>query len=136
MISQKGRGISREWINGGVQVNFLRLLPVFISFLLLAAHFLRSGQTIVVIALLLLPLLLLLRSDWVPRVIQLVLLLGAFEWLWTLYSVAQIRIGLGMPWTRMAVILGAVALFTALSCLVFRAKALRKRFAVVPATQV
>lgn len=117
-------------------MNFLRLLPVFISFLLLAAHFLRSGQTIIVIALLLLPLLLLLRNAWVPRVIQLVLLLGAFEWLWTLYSVAQIRIGLGMPWMRMAIILGVVALFTVLSCLVFRTGALRKRFATAPAVQI
>jgi len=117
-------------------VNFLRLLPVFISLLLLAAHFLRSGQTIIVIALLLFPLLLLLRNAWVPRLMQLVLLLGAFEWLWTIYSVAQMRIGLGMPWTRMAVILGVVALFTALSCLVFRTGALRKRFATAAGIQV
>lgn len=113
-------------------MNFLRLLPVIISFLLLAAHFLRAGQTLVVVALVALLLLLFLRETWVPKVIQLVLLLGAFEWLRTLYSVAQVRIELGAPWTRMALILGFVALFTALSCLVFRGKALRERFAAVP----
>ena len=115
-------------------MNFLRLLPVFLSFLLLAAHFLRAGQMVIVVALLSALLLLLLRKIWVPRVMQVILLLGAVEWLWTLYSVAQLRIRLEMPWTRMAIILGAVSLFTALSCLVFRNKALRKRFSDVGET--
>lgn len=110
---------------------FLRLLPVLISFLLMAAHFLRAGQVEIAFALLALLLLLTLRKAWVPRVMQLILLLGAVEWVRTLISVAQMRIGLDMPWTRMAIILGAVAVFTALSCLVFRNDALRKRFSNV-----
>ena len=110
-------------------MNFLRLLPVFISFLILAAHFLRAGQTAVIIFLLSLLLLLMIRKFWVPWVIQLTLLVGAVEWLRTLLSVAQIRIDSGMPWTRMAIILGAVALFTALSGLVFRNASLRARYA-------
>jgi len=109
-------------------MNFLRLLPVFISFLILAAHFLRAGQTAISYALLLLLLLLLIRQYWVPWVIQLTLLIGAGEWVRTLLSVAQMRIELGMPWTRMAIILGAVALFAVLSSLVFRNKALRERY--------
>ena len=107
---------------------FLRLLPVFISFLLLSAHFYRAGQIDLAIIPLLLFVPLIFRKSWVPWLIQLVLLLGAIEWLRTLYSVAQIRIEFGMPWVRMAVILGAVALFTALSGLVFRSKGLRKRY--------
>lgn len=114
---------------------FLRLLPVLISFLLMAAHFFRAGQTGVVIVLLASLLLLTLRKAWVPRVIQLVLLLGAVEWVRTLISVAQIRIELDMPWMRMAIILGAVAVFTALSCLVFRSEALRKRFSDIQSTK-
>lgn len=109
-------------------MSLLSLAPVFISFLLLAAHFVRAGQTAVVVALLSLLLILLLKKAWVPRVIQVVLLLGAIEWVWTLYSVAQLRIQLGMPWVRMAVILGSVALFTALSCLAFSSGSLRKRY--------
>jgi len=101
---------------------------VFISFLLLAAHFIRAGQTLIVVVLFSILPLLLLRKFWVPLVIQLTLLLGAIEWLRTLVSVAQIRIESGQPWMRMAIILGAVALFTALSCLVFRGGALRKKF--------
>ena len=109
-------------------MNIVRLLPVFISFLLLAAHFMRAGQTVLVVVLLLLLPLLLLKKFWVPWVMQFTLLLGALEWLRTIMFVAQIRMDQGMPWTRMAVILGVVALFTALSCLVFRSKALRQRY--------
>ena len=109
-------------------MNFLRLLPVFISVLLLTAHFLRAGQTVIMVVLLLLLSLLMIRKYWVPWIMQAVLLLGALEWVQTLVTVANIRMEYGMPWTRMAIILGAVALFTACSGLVFRSKALRERY--------
>lgn len=109
---------------------FLRLLPVFISLLLLAAHFFRAGQTVLAVIPLILFIPLFLRERWVPWLIQLALVLGALEWLRTLVSVAQIRMEYDMPWIRMAVILGAVALFTAFSSLVFRSKGLRKRYSI------
>ncbi len=109
-------------------MNFLRLLPVFISILLIAAHFLRAGQTIIVVIVLLLPLLLFLKKFWVPWIIQAILLLCALEWVLTLVATARFRIGQGEEWMRMAIILGAVALFTALSSLVFISSALKKRY--------
>ncbi|MGA9574304.1 MAG: hypothetical protein WBS20_10200 [Lysobacterales bacterium] len=109
-------------------MNFLRLLPVIFSFLLIAAHFYRAGQVVSAFLLLSLLLLLMVRNAWVPRVMQLVLVLAAVEWLRTLFTIAQLRIEMGAPWGRMAVILGMVALFTALSGLVFRTAALRSRF--------
>ena len=71
---------------------------------------------------------LLLRRAWVPRLFQVVLLLGAAEWLRTLYLFAAERVAFGQPWTRLALILGGVALFTALSGLVFRSRGLRTRY--------
>ena len=109
-------------------MNFLRLLPVVISFLLLAAHFLRAGQTIVTSVILLILLLLFVKKYWVPWVTQIVLVFGAIEWVRTLVSVAQMRVEFDMPWTRMAIILGTVALFTLLSALVFRSKPLKQRY--------
>lgn len=109
-------------------MNFLRLLPVVISIFLLAAHFLRAGQTLLMITLLCLLLVLFVRKHWVPWLMQLVLLLGAIEWVHTLFGVAQMRIEFGIPWTRMAIILGAVALVTLLSGLVFKSRALRLRY--------
>ena len=109
-------------------MNVLRLLPVLISFLLVAAHFFRSGQLILVTLALCIPLLLLVRQSWVPWVIQVVLLLAAIEWLRTLINIAQLRMHTGEFWMRMAVILGAVALFTAASGLVLRSAALQAWF--------
>ncbi len=102
-----------------------RLLPVVLSLVLLAAHFYRAGLLpVAVICLGLLPLLF-VRKSWVPRFFQVLLLLGALEWLHALYNFAAMRIAWDQPWTRLALILCAVALFTALSGLVFRTSKLR-----------
>ncbi len=106
-------------------MNFLRLLPVIISCALMAAHFYRAGLPLLVATSAFLPLLLFLRRRWVPRLFQVLLVGGALEWLRTLYMLAAMRVAFDQPWGRLAVILGAVALFTALSGLVFKARSLR-----------
>ena len=109
-------------------MNFLRLLPAILSLLLLSAHFYRAGIEVMAGVCLVLPALLFFRERWVPRVIQLALILGAVEWLYSLYRFASLRIALEQPWTRLAIILGSVALFTALSALVFRSRAVKQRY--------
>ena len=106
-------------------VNAVRLLPVILSLLLLAAHFYRAGHVVMTGLCLAVPLLLFLRKPWVPRLFQLLLILGAIEWLRSLYFFAAMRIAWEQPWTRLAIILGSVALFTALSALVFSSRKLR-----------
>ena len=109
-------------------MNGLRLFPVIFSFLLLAAHFYRSGQVILAGLCIALLALLFLKESWVARFFQIALLAAAAEWLRTLYVFAQMRIEYDQPWSRLALILGMVALLTALSALVFRAKSLRERY--------
>ena len=109
-------------------MNVLKLLPVILSFLLLAAHFYRAGVVPLSALCIALPLLLLLRQAWVPRLFQFLVVLGALEWLRALYGFVAMRIAFGEPWTRLALILGAVALFTGLSGLVFRNRSLRGRY--------
>jgi hypothetical protein len=111
-------------------MNLLRLIPIFLSFLLLAAHFYRSGQVVLAGLCIATLLLLVFRKSWIPRLFQVLLVLGALEWLRSLYYFAAMRIAWDQPWTRLAIILGAVALFTALSGLVFRSKALRSRYMI------
>ena len=106
-------------------MNLIRLLPVILSFLLLGAHFYRSGNVILTSLCIAVLLLLILRKHWVPRLFQVLLALAALEWLWTLYGMAAMRIAWNQPWTRLAVILIGVALFTLLSSLVFRNDRLR-----------
>ena len=106
-------------------MNILRLFPVILSLLLLGAHFYRAGYPILSGSCIGILLLLFFRKRWVPWLFQGLLILGAMEWLRSLYYLAAMRIAWDQPWTRLAVILGAVALFTALSSLVFRNKTLR-----------
>jgi hypothetical protein len=114
----------------GKQLNLIRLFPVILSLLLLGAHYYRAGLVLVAAVCALLPLVLLVRRWWVPRVFQGLLVLGALEWGRTLYMLAQMRIAFDQPWERMALILGAVAVFTLLSALVFETRGLRRRYAI------
>jgi len=107
---------------------FVRLLPVLLSALLLAAHFSRHGLTLLMPVALAVPAVLLVRRPWVPRVMRAVLLVAALEWVRTGIVLGQARVAAGEPWVRMAVILGAVAGVTAASALVFRNRAVRAHY--------
>lgn len=107
---------------------FLRLFPVIVSALLLAAHFFRNGRGGVTLLCLAVSLSLAVRRPWVMGVARVFLALAALEWLRTLVALAHVRAAHGEPWTRLAVILGSVASFTAASALVFRSAQVRAYF--------
>ena len=109
-------------------MNFIRLLPVILSLIVLAAHFLRAGLLPLTMILLVLIVLLALRRPWVARLTQLTLLVGAFEWLRTAVFYVLARQRLDMPWGRLAFILGTVVVITLASALVFQTRALRERY--------
>lgn len=105
----------------------LLLAPV-LALLLLAAHFHRAAAWPWLLATLALLPLLALRRAWVPRVLQVALLAGAAEWVWTAALLAQQRLALGQPWLRMVLILTAVAGLTLAAALVFRSPRLKARY--------
>ena len=87
------------------------LLPA-LALALLAAHFFRGG---------LLPLaavsfgmiaLLFVQRPWAALALRAALALGSLEWLRTAWVLAGRRALAGQPYTRMLLILGAVAAFT------------------------
>jgi len=98
---------------------FLRLLPVILSALLLSAHFFRAQNLSLAVISFLFPFLLFYKKNWAARATQVLLVLGAFEWIKTLFDLIAVRDMMGQSWTRMAVILGSVALFTGSSALIF-----------------
>lgn len=97
------------------------ILPV-LALELLAAHLLRGGWRIAATAVALLPLLLLIRRVWAARALQVVLALGALEWLRSLVQLAGGRAARGEPLVRLVVILGLVALVTAAAVPVVEAR--------------
>jgi hypothetical protein len=98
----------------------LQLVPVVLSLIVLGAHFLRAGNLVLLTFVLLLVPLLGVRRRWVSRLVQVVLVLGAAEWVRTLIQTAARRSAAGEPMLRLIVILGSVALVTALSALALR----------------
>jgi hypothetical protein len=106
----------------------LLLLPAALGALVLAAHFLRRGDAAPMLLCLGIVALLFVRRPWSARAIQAAMLLGAVEWLRTLAAFVTERRAAGEPWTRLALILGAVALLSLGAALAFESATLRRRF--------
>jgi hypothetical protein len=113
-------------------MNALLLLPAILSLLVLGAHFMRAGNSLMVAVILAVLGLLAVRRRWAATVAQVTLLLGAAEWVRTMLHLMVLRTQAGQPMSRLALILGFVALVTALSALVFRSARLRSRYAAAP----
>lgn len=109
-------------------MNFVRLFPVLVSYALLAAHFYRVEMNVLMVISLLIPFLLLLRKAWAARFVQVVLVLGVLEWIRALFFYASWRVQVGEPWSRLAVILIAVTIFTVISVFVFRSSSIKKLY--------
>jgi hypothetical protein len=99
-----------------------------LALLLLAAHFFHAGAGLVAAICILLITLLFVPRAWAGRLLQVVLALGAIEWILTAYTLAQVRQQHGDPYLRLLIILGSVALFTAVAAALFQHPAMRARF--------
>jgi hypothetical protein len=107
---------------------FLLLSPAVLSLLALGAHFLRRGALPAVALCLCLVALLAVRRPWAARAVQAALVMGALVWARTLAVLVPSRQAAGEPWTRLAVILVAVAALAVGAALAFRSAALRRRY--------
>ncbi len=112
----------------------LALLPPVLSFLILAAHFFRAGQFAFSAVSLLFVALLAVPRPWAARTLQAGLLLGAAEWIRTTAFYVGLRRDAGRPWGRLAAILAAVTLLTALSAFVFETRRMKRRCGLWRAT--
>jgi hypothetical protein len=95
---------------------------------LLAAHFFRGENQLAALISILMIILVFVRRPWAARAIQACLVLGSVEWLRSTISLVHYRIAMGQPFLRLAIILGGVALFTALASLVFQTGKLKAHF--------
>lgn len=105
----------------------VRLAPAALSALLLAAHFLRSGEPGALAACLGAGLLLRSRRRAVLVAAPALLLAGAFVWAGAALDLVELRRAMGLPWQRLALILGGVAALTAASALPFLRRGLGER---------
>ena len=111
---------------------FATLLLPIVAMLLLGAHFFRAGLVPVTVACLGVLALVFLRRPWAARLLQVALALGVIEWLRTAWLFASARAAAGQPYGRLLLILGGVALLTALAGWVLRSGPARAHFRTGP----
>lgn len=106
----------------------MKIFLVILSFLILGAHFLREGNLLLAILSVAAPCFLFIRKRWALVAVQTFLSCGALLWIFATIDLVQARMSQGMPWLRMAVILGAVAAFTAYSAWALNGSKFRQKY--------
>ena len=107
---------------------FLKILPIILCSFIMAAHLGRANMFVLQIVILLIPLILIFKNKISARVMQLFLIIYGIEWIRTIFYYAEIRIEKGEDWSRLAIILGVVALLNFATVLVFRTKSMKVRY--------
>lgn len=105
-----------------------RIILLSFSWLLIAAHFSRAENNLLVIISLAIPFLLFIKKRWSLVAVQVLTLCGALVWLFTTYNLIKSRIAVGEDWTRMAIILVAVAILTIVSGLLLGSAKIKERY--------
>lgn len=113
-----------------------RYIMMFAAALLAGAHFLRAGQTGLMVTSLLLPALLFSHRRWALHIVQLFLVILSIEWIYTAWQIAAMRQMLGEPATRLFIILGIVTAFTLGAAIALRAKTVVDRHSLSAETTV
>ena len=106
----------------------VRISLFVIAALLLAAHFFRVGNFLLVTLCLATPLLFLYRKRWSLILLQLTAYIATASWLWTALQLVALRQQAGRPWTAAALILGTVAWFTLVAGLLMNSRCMRERY--------
>jgi hypothetical protein len=106
----------------------MRIIPLILAFFLLAAHFLRSGNIILMTLSVLVPLLLLFKKYWILLLVRWLAYLGALVWVHTTLILVQQRIMAGVPWARMFLILSGVTVFTLYSGHLLNSDIVKRRY--------
>lgn len=106
----------------------IRIIPLVIASLLLAAHFLRHGDIGFVVMCLVVPLLLLIKNRRSLIFVQFSAYAGAAVWVYTALQIVRERMMFGRPWGLAVIILGTVALFTVIAGLLLNSRAIKDKY--------
>ncbi len=109
-------------------MTILRLIPSVIAFLLIAAHFFRSGNLELAVLSGTVPLLLLIRRRWILIVVQIAAYAAAAVWMNAILGLVRERMIMHRPYEKAVIILTAVALFTILAGWLLNSPSLRSRY--------
>ncbi len=106
----------------------LRTIMIIIASLMLGAHFLRDSNLLLTLVYIIAPFILLIKERWSLIALQALMYIGGGVWISTIIVIAQRRILSGELWSRMAYILGAVALFTIVAGLLLNSLKVKEKY--------
>ncbi len=92
-------------------MNILLMSCGSLSFILLAAHFLRSGDISIAFAMIGSVVLIFVKRRWSRYIAAMILSAGIPVWIMTSYGAIQQRIAAELPWIRLSAIMGLVVVF-------------------------
>lgn len=108
----------------------IRLLPVILANLLFAAHMSRSYNDVLALLVLLFTFTLFITKRWLLRIWQVYLVLGGMLWIVDTVGLVQGRIANQAPWTRLAIILSLVSLFSFFAAYWLEKPSLKKQYPI------
>ncbi len=106
----------------------LRISLYAMTALLLGAHFLRTGNLTMMALCAAAPLLFLHRKHWILIGLQLLAYCAAGTWISVAIQLVQVRQQLAQSWTVAAMIIGTVALFSAVAGLLLNSRAIKDHY--------
>ena len=106
----------------------VRIVLYVVAAIVLAAHFYRDGNLPLVAVCVAVPFLFLYRRRPSLLALQALAYAGALVWIYTALDIVYVRNQLGRPWTAAVVILGAVAVFTAVAGALLNGRTMRDRY--------
>ena len=105
---------------------FILLIPIFFSYLLVAAHFYRRGNSFLTLIIICIPLVLFFKKRFSIYIIQTGLIVSIVVWIKTFIFLNNIYTRYNMPFTKTGIILSGVIIVSALSILILRLKIFKK----------
>ena len=105
-----------------------RIILLSFSWLLMGAHFSRADNTLLMVFSLMAPFLLLIKKKWAYILLIVLTNMAAISWIITTIQIIDFRKETGDSWTRMAIILICVAIFTSISGLLLLSKKVKAKY--------
>jgi len=90
----------------------MRLVPLFISWLIISAHFYRQGAIEIAFACMALPFFIFLRKPVIVKGIQWLTFALVFLWMKVGVDLITIRLNLGIDYLRLMIIMVGILIFT------------------------
>jgi hypothetical protein len=102
-----------------------------LSALILGAHFLRSGDYLLVALAVTLVVAIYIRRRWALVAVYAGMVIGIAEWAHTLSQLVAMRVGMGMPYGRMAAILALVAVVCLAAIVALSSRPVREYYSLI-----